>query len=203
MADLSEVRGADAADREAVATVLAAAFESDPLLRWALPDDSLRRVRLTAMWDLIAGDGYLPRGASTVVHDIAAALWMPPGQELGDAFWAEHAERFAAAVGGEVERLGLMSEAMGAHHPHDRDHWYLMAIGVAPPAQGRSLGGALLAHTLERADAEGAPAFLEATSARSRALYARFGFEVLEEFRPADGGPPIWAMWREPSLQGA
>lgn len=199
MTDLSEVRAADGADREAVTTVLAAAFEADPVMRWAFPDDAIRRVRLAAMWDIIGGDGYLPRGASSVVHDVAAALWMPPGQELGDAFWDEHSERFGAALDGDVERLGAMSEAMGAHHPHDQDHWYLMAIGVAPPAQGRQLGSALLAHTLERADAAGTPAYLEATSARSRALYARFGFEVLAEFVPAGGAPPMWAMWREPA----
>ena len=50
----------------------------------------------------------------------------------------------------------------------------------------------------ERADAEGMPAYLEASSARGRSLYAQFGFEVLAEFVPADGAPPLWAMWREP-----
>ena len=198
MSDVLAVRPADDGDRESVATVLAAAFEADPIMRWAFPDDAVRRIRLTAMWDMIGGEGYLPLGGSTVIHDAAAALWMPPGLALGEAFWAERGERFALALEGEVERIGSMGEAMAAHHPRERDHWYLMAIGVAPPAQGRSLGGALLAHTLAQADADGRPAYLEATSTRSAALYARFGFELLAQFDPAPGAPPMWAMWREP-----
>jgi ribosomal protein S18 acetylase RimI-like enzyme len=104
--------------------------------------------------------------------------------------------RFVTLLEGDVERLGSLSEQLGANHPHDRDHWYLMAIGVSPAAQGRRLGSALLAHTLA-ADAAEAPAYLEATSTRSRALYECFGFEVLAEMR-APGGPPLWAMWRQP-----
>ena len=198
MTDLSEVRSAGALDTDAVTAVLTEAFLADPVMSWAFPDDAVRAARLDGLWRIIGGEGYLPIGASAVVDGAGAALWMPPGQQLGDAFWDGRADRFAAALDGDLERLGAMSEAMGAHHPHDRDHWYLMAIGVAPSAQGRRLGSALLAHTLERADAEGMPAYLEASSARSRSLYAQFGFEVLAEFVPADGAPPLWAMWREP-----
>lgn len=165
---------------------------------WAFPDAAVRLARLRGLWGFLAGEGYLPVGASTVVDGCAAALWMPPGQGLGDQFWEVRSAQFVEALEGDVERLGAMSEAMSAHHPHDRDHWYLMAIGVSPVAQGRRLGSALLAHTLERADLEAAPAYLEATSVRSRSLYASFGFEVLAEFTPAEGAPPLWAMWRDP-----
>jgi GNAT superfamily N-acetyltransferase len=178
--------------------VLADAFLADPVMGWAFPDAAARPARLRGLWDVIGGEGYLPVGASTVIADSAAALWMPPGQRLGDQFWEARTGQFVAALEGDLERLGAMSEAMSAHHPHDRDHWYLMAIGVSPVAQGRRLGSALLAHTLARADADGMPAYLEATSARSRSLYASVGFEVLTEFTPADGAPPLWAMWRDP-----
>ncbi len=98
---------------------------------------------------------------------------------------------------GDLERSALIGSAMAEHHPHHADHWYLMAIGVQPEAQGRGLGGVLLAHTLNQLDERGEAAYLEATSPRSRRLYERFGFEVAGEFAP-DGGPPLWPMWREP-----
>ena len=44
------------------------------------------------------------------------------------------------------------------------------------------------------------PAYLNAGSPRSRDLYLRHGFEVTEEFRLPEGGPPLWRMWREPAL---
>ena len=51
---------------------------------------------------------------------------------------------------------------------------------------------------LERCDTDRAPAYLEASSARSRGLYERNGFEAVEECRYAEDGPPLWRMWREP-----
>jgi GNAT superfamily N-acetyltransferase len=83
-------------------------------------------------------------------------------------------------------------------HPRQPPHWYLAAIGVAPAWQGRGFGGALMRPVLERCDADGVPAYLEASSPRNRALYERNGFNLLEECRYADDGPPLWRMWREP-----
>jgi uncharacterized protein YjiS (DUF1127 family) len=66
---------------------------------------------------------------------------------------------------------------------------------VRPEAQGRGAGSALLARGLARADAEGLPAYLEATSRRNAALYARHGFEV-QAIVEAEGYPEIILMWR-------
>ena len=51
---------------------------------------------------------------------------------------------------------------------------------------------------LQRCDAERMPAYLESSSARSRALYERHGFEVTEEFSFGPDAPPLWRMWRDP-----
>ena len=41
------------------------------------------------------------------------------------------------------------------------------------------------------------PAYLEASSPRSRDLYAQHGYLAGEPFRVPDG-TPFWPMWREP-----
>ena len=46
-------------------------------------------------------------------------------------------------------------------------------------------------------DREAQPAFLEATTPRSRDLYARHGFEVAGEIQ-AGKSPPMWPMLRSP-----
>jgi hypothetical protein len=51
---------------------------------------------------------------------------------------------------------------------------------------------------LDRADREGSPAYLEATSRRNRALYERHGFVTIGELTVADC-PPLYAMWRPPA----
>ncbi len=191
-----EVRTATVTDLDAIVGALTDAFADDPLMRWAFAAD-VRRQRLAALWRFIAAEGYLPRGTSTVVPVAdAAALWLAPGEVLGDEFWQARGEQFASAREGDVERLSAIGEAMSVHHPREQHHWYLLAIGVATTRQGTGLGSALLAHTLAKADEDGAPAYLEATSLRSRVLYERHGFEVTAEL-VVDDSPPLWPMWRE------
>jgi len=48
------------------------------------------------------------------------------------------------------------------------------------------------------ADAEGRLCLLEATSARSAALYARHGFETFETYRARADAPPVYFMRRRP-----
>ena len=79
-------------------------------------------------------------------------------------------------------------------HPEE-PHRYLFSIGVRSTARGRGLGGKLLATALADTDAAGEPAYLEATSPRSRALYARHGFKATDEIT-IDDGPTLWPMWR-------
>jgi GNAT superfamily N-acetyltransferase len=67
-------------------------------------------------------------------------------------------------------------------------------MGVTPARQGRGFGTALLRPVLERCHADRAPAYLEASTSRNRALYERNGFEVVEECRYADDGPILWRM---------
>jgi hypothetical protein len=50
---------------------------------------------------------------------------------------------------------------------------------------------------LEASDRKALPAYLEATSARNEALYARHGFHTIRDL-PLPDGPALHAMWREP-----
>ena len=68
---------------------------------------------------------------------------------------------------------------------------------MVPELQGHGIGSALLRPVLERCDADGVAAYLEATSSENRRLYERHGFRVVREL-PLPAGPSLWAMWREP-----
>jgi RimJ/RimL family protein N-acetyltransferase len=76
-------------------------------------------------------------------------------------------------------------------------HYYVRYVGVATGFQGRRLVTALLRPTLDRCDREGLPAYLEASSDRSAALYEPLGLVHLGELR-LPGGPPFWPMRRPP-----
>ena len=80
--------------------------------------------------------------------------------------------------------------------PHE-PHWYLPLIGVVPSHRRRGLGAALMAHALRTCDGEGAPAYLEATSAKSMTLYQRHGFRQIGTIQ-AGRSPEMYPMLREP-----
>jgi len=87
---------------------------------------------------------------------------------------------------------------MERRHPSRPRHFYLAFVGVEPASQGQGLGSRLMFPVLSEADAAGAAAYLEASTPRSRALYERHGFKVVQEMRLPLGGPALWRMWREP-----
>lgn len=179
--------------------VLGAAFHDDPVLGWVIPDDDRRRVRLPALMELLAAR-FHPHGENRLNEaGTGAAVWAPPGA----AFSPEDDARFEAslvvAACGYLDRLGELVGLLEANHP-TQPHYYLALMGVIPDRQGSGIGGALLRAVLGSADRQGVPAYLEATSPRSRALYERHGFVAHAELRTADC-PPLWAMWRAPAPQ--
>jgi GNAT superfamily N-acetyltransferase len=203
----SEPRAATTEDVAEMARVLGDAFTDDPIFVWLFPDAERRPRQCQLLFEMTVRHRYQPTGACQVLPD-AVAAWEPPTHpeggeappDQGEAVPTEAAEEGADALGPELaeagERLGVLGALMAAHHPTE-PCWYLAAIGVRPSAQGRGLGGVLLSARTAELDAVAAPAFLEATTPRSRALYERHGFEVVEELVVPDG-PSMWAMWREP-----
>lgn len=192
------VRMATPSESESVSCALTAAFHDDPVFGWLLPDRAIRSTRLRKFFDIVV-DILLVHDDTWTTSDgvTGAALWVPYGSapmsgERGERF----AEECAAICDPYADRVLELLAAMDERHPHE-PHEYLWFAGVVPTAQGRGIGSALMAPVLERADRAGRPAYLEATSPRSKALYERRGFQASEPFSVADG-PPLWPMWRDP-----
>ncbi|NRQ39576.1 GNAT family N-acetyltransferase [Nonomuraea sp. NN258] len=94
--------------------------------------------------------------------------------------------------------MRALSQALNRRHPTGARHLYLPFVGVTGERGGAGLGSAMLRQRLDRADADGLGVYLEASSARSRALYMRHGFEALGAPIQVADGPPLWPMWRPP-----
>ncbi|MFJ8867291.1 GNAT family N-acetyltransferase [Streptomyces sp. NPDC102473] len=190
------VRQADGRDRDQVVRILEEAFHDDPVSSWVFPDEEHRRAVHGKFLGVFA-DVTLEGGRIDLLEDgTATALWLsvPAGAPEEDDTPALMRE--TADPGNE--RCELVGRLTGAVHPHDRAHEYLLMIGVSPERQGEGLGEALIRGVLERCDRERTPAYLEASSARSRALYERLGFTFMGRTVDLPDGPPMWPMWREP-----
>lgn len=187
---------AGASDVPEVAETLAQAFFDDPVFRWWMPAEARRRQILPAFFAALC-EAYLPWGQIHRSRDgLAAAIWAPPGAELGEEPSAALGVALAAAMGEYGDTMRELGAARGAGHPK-RPHFYLHLLAARPRAQGCGYGSALLRVVLDRCDAEGIPAHLRATSADSRRLYERHGFVAREAVTVRDS-PPLWLMWREP-----
>jgi ribosomal protein S18 acetylase RimI-like enzyme len=177
---------------------LAEAFRNDPVLTFILPGEHGRR-RMAGFFAATARRYYLRLGAVEIARDegrvCGAAMWAPPGQWLpSPSRQLLSAPTFLRVLGSRVTAASTMHTAIVRHHPRE-PHWYLSVLGVPPARQGGGVGGQLLRSRLERCDAEGSPAYLEASKHANIAYYERFGFDVTHEIT-IPNGPTLWGMWR-------
>jgi ribosomal protein S18 acetylase RimI-like enzyme len=189
------------ADYGEVVQTLTDAFAVDPHFDWFMREGAGRDAARRGFFELLIGHevhkGRIDRPASGG----AAAVWMPfewlgpiplrsELQLLPTMLRATGLSRFG--------RLMAIRADMDQHHPMDRPHAYLWFLGVAPAAQGRGVGSALLRAASARLDAAAMPAYLETGTTRNVALYERHGFKVISEHKARADAPTMWSMWREP-----
>ncbi|MEU8772838.1 GNAT family N-acetyltransferase [Streptomyces sp. NPDC048606] len=192
-----EIRQADRSERDEVARLLDEAFRDDPVSGWVFPDPEHRAAVhgrfLGVFVDVALAEGRIDRAAD----GSAAALWLriPAGEPEGED---EIPAKMRAVADPDNERCELVGRLTGAVHPTAEEHEYLLMIAVEPGRQGEGLGTELMRPVLERCDRDGVPAYLEASSERSRRLYERLGFAFTGEAVRLPEGPLMWPMWRKP-----
>ena len=195
---------ATTADLGEVARTLSDAFADDPHMDWFMRPDDRRDAARLALFRQFTADGLKGGRIDMPAGGGAAAIWMP-FEWLAPAPLSAELKllpmMLASTGWSRFGRLMAMRVAMDAHHPMQRRHAYLWFLGVAPSAQGRGVGSALLRAANARLDAEGLPAYLETGTTRNVALYRRHGYEVLSEHKIRSDAPPMWGMWREPGAR--
>jgi ribosomal protein S18 acetylase RimI-like enzyme len=180
--------------------LLGRAFHDDPAWVWVLPDAARRQELLPWLFrlgfEVTEGEVWTTPG-----RVLGCARWLPPGRppvRIARALRAfvvvplrlrEATSRFLA-YGRAVESL----RAQAAPFPH----WYLAGIGVEPAEQRKGIGSALIGRGIENAASDSVPCVLLTNAERNLAFYRHHGFEVVREGDTPAGGPPAWALVREP-----
>jgi ribosomal protein S18 acetylase RimI-like enzyme len=192
------VRLATHHDLNQVSDVLADAFTADPTVSWIVGDAARRRPGLEGFFRAGLATLWLRHHCVLTTDDgSGAAIWLPPeGQQPSAEELDQVMAAWQAAWGEDFDAFLRFLDAMEAGHPHE-PHYYLLAIGTRPALHSRGVGSTLLKAMLDPCDAERIPAYLEATTERSRDLYQRHGFATVAPLMlPA--GPTLYRMWREP-----
>ena len=181
--------------------MLVRAFDDDPVAIFMFAGARRRRLGLHSFFTSQLRRQYLPHGHVYVTEDLSgAALWGPPDRErhaVAELLQLVPTAPFLTSPH-TIGALRLMFKVESLH-PTER-HWYLFTLGTAPERQGKGVGSTLLSTVLAHVDEEGDPAFLESSKERNVPLYARFGFEVIDQVPAKWGSPPVWRMWREPKV---
>ncbi|KAK8052106.1 hypothetical protein PG993_003491 [Apiospora rasikravindrae] len=226
-----QVRAIGIAEYKEAALSLAQAFASDDLARYLVDaegggdgDETLKwRLHVDIMNYIVAAHCY-----SGVVTTIGAdydgvALWLPPGGIMDDwwttlrsgmwrLYWQLSPEGRRRYYG---ELLPLLHDTkrdiMG---DRDDDCYYLVYLGTKPSGRGRGYATKLIEDMAVKADAENRAMYLESSSLKNNAYYAKFGFEVKKDiymgmddsWSPSDESTPpppvrMSIMVREPQPQ--
>ncbi|WP_158884976.1 GNAT family N-acetyltransferase [Amycolatopsis anabasis] len=197
------VRTAQPAELDQIAPAYAAAGEDEAVSAWVraaephspgIPAGLLREWLADA---LRTGEILVAEGPGGAIEGVSTWQWLDSPAPL------QHQAAALCALarsqpGTALQRLATALQHTADHHP-STPHWYLASMAVLPHCRGRGIGGALLRHRLRQSDAEGHPTYLEASTTRSAALYARYGFLSTGTPIPLpDHGPRLQPMWREP-----
>lgn len=182
-----------------LARILAASFQDDPALSWIVPDVAKRRAILPGFFEVMAEQSRRHGKILTSADGVAASLWYPPGN-VRDGLLAVTYDnlRMLAGFRSDLPRGLKVAEEMYKRHPTPQPYSYLRYVGVAPEAQGKGWGGAIIRAGIARAAAQGQGVLLETATPGNVAIYTRLGFEIAEEWEvpgPKNrGGPKFWTM---------
>lgn len=197
------VRAARAEDLDTASAVLTDAFVDEAGLNYWLRQDGRKEPARRQFFDAVVRKALNPKRDLWLAEQdgqiAGAAIWLGPGLKAFDfPWWREllYARLFLSIAGAAgMDRARELGRRLAANHP-SVPHAHLQFLGVSSAAQGQGVGSAVLKETLAPLDASGTVGYLEASTERNVALYARHGFEVTGEFDLP--GLHFWCMTRIP-----
>ncbi|MEU6844902.1 GNAT family N-acetyltransferase [Streptomyces sp. NPDC046716] len=189
-------RTATPADADAIVSTLTSAFFHDPLWGPAFPDERRRGEQAAVMWRRYVTSALRYPWTLVTPAAEAAAVWIPPGgTELTPAEEAALPDLLARAAGEDTARdILAIYDQLEAAHP-DEPCFFLTLLGVHDDHRGKGLGMGLLAESLARIDALGAPAYLESSNPVNIDRYRGVGFVPRDTITIATGHV-VTTMWR-------
>ncbi len=189
-------RIAEAAECELLATILADAFQADPVVRWIIPDSKYDQ----KFFSVDLRHAYLPHRHCWILDDAeGVACWLPPDAKVSGAPVLPLLGVFLPIIvkhGFQCAKRGGLLERVFAEHRPKKAHYYLHMLGARHDQQGKGVGSALLREGLQVVDKQGMPAYLESSNENNLPLYERFGFKISSEQTLGSDGPKVWFMWR-------
>ncbi|WP_321800249.1 GNAT family N-acetyltransferase [Burkholderia sp. BCC1988] len=191
-----KARIAVAADMDVVSQTLGAGFFYDPVISFGFPDLQRRTAALPGFFRIYA-DLAFERGTVWMLGDGAAAALTFPSDvlDLTDDEMAKIDGRLMDVCGQDYETTRAFLDGLSETHPHGPFHQYTLFIAARPEYHGKGVGAKLVNHLHDTWSRQGTPAYLEASSPRSRLFYLRNGYHDGGPAIQVPGCPELYPMW--------
>jgi GNAT superfamily N-acetyltransferase len=183
------------AELYAAADLIALSFDHLDANRYLVPEATDRLPVMRHFFHILVEHAADGNGEVLRTDDgSAVAVWFDRTREPVEP--RDYEQRLKNGAGHYVERFDALDTLLETHHP-DEQHWHLAFLAVHPQRWGTGLGSALMQHTHDRLDRQGAPAYLEATNDDNRRVYRRHGYEDMQPgVIELPDGTPFYRMWR-------
>lgn len=181
---------------DVIGNILGKSFADDPVNCWVFANVG----GISSYFSNVARKKYVPQGFGHVDSEHrGASMWLPPtvSKDIPLIKSLDIATSMIRAGGATSLIRGLKFDIGMAKRKQNEPHFYLFAIGTTPDGRGKGIGGRLMDVGLAAVDEKCMPAYLESSKESNVSFYRRYGFEVIEEYSPARGCPPLWLMWRK------
>ncbi|KAK8242105.1 acetyltransferase, GNAT family [Phyllosticta capitalensis] len=216
-----------AADIDGAVDVIQAAFRDDPYANWVFDKETFNAarnrasLRIRCEWGMQHALFHVARSTSPSSHNqiLGVAMWLPPNASSSLSFTLSLYTLSLRALLNNAYHLGrgglllrryriwkaAQAAAQAELWTDPRGYYFCNIVAVAPEAQGRGVGRALMGEVLRRADEEGTRCYLESSRDEPNTkIYGRLGFEVRKVMECDDEGERVelFCMVREPRGRG-
>ena len=190
---------------KAASRMLARAFRTDPIEKYAFPelggDDPRMPYGFELMIRIGLKYGYAFTTSPRLEGVVVWARMKTPNDSLWRMLWSGAMLPTIRMGWRTGQRMQAFSSRLEVKHKEivNDTHWYLQLLGIDPEHQGKGYAGQLLRESLTRIDEEGLVCYLETELGENVPFYEHFGFRTVEEYHVP--GPPMkmWLMLRQPA----
>ena len=189
MTPVSDIRPLAPDEAGLIGSIIGKAFADDPVNMWVFGNNDA----LIPFYRATAKKLCLKHGISHVNRDhTAGSLWLPPGASKDIPMWKSLGifTNIIRYGGMTAIKRGLTINSLMKTKTPAFPHYYLLAIGTLTEARGTGQGKAIMNHALAQIDKAKMPAYLENSKPENIGFYQSFGFDIIEEIRPAPDAPP-------------
>lgn len=178
------IRSATLHDREAVAKLLAASFDTNPAVNDTVIPDKHRARRLNALMEYVFDTGFARNGIF-VTSDLLGAMVVYDPVAFPNTF-ADTLRQIRLVhhcIGWSRVKYATQKDKKIASFRPAAPHLYLQMIGTHPSAQGKGIGSAMIRFLQEKSKTESKPVYLETSVPKNVELYMWKGFTVHGEWK--------------------